>query len=253
MADRNNNNTKNTQDPKGPVKSINVPDKSAKVSAAADNTSKAGTKGASSQNSAPKTPSNLTSKTSTTKPDASGKGGKHKPKPPAKKSEDHEMSQRMDKIEKMIEAQAKLSRDFQHNILSAMMDSNDEESEFGTQSQSGAVSLPADHPVSDDDGNDSTVDAIDALLASDTDGSKASTSSANKHDKVLASPPVEDGQKDLEKTDSDDKADKGFAELFAADSDVGGKIRDDIAKTLKFAMIEKLEDKKIQETITKHK
>ena len=82
MADHdnnnNNNNTKNNQDPKGPVKAINVPDKPAKVSAAADNSSKEGTKGASPQNSARKlqVTCNLTSKISTTKHDASGKGAR---------------------------------------------------------------------------------------------------------------------------------------------------------------------------------
>ena len=125
MADcNNNNNTKNTQGSKGPVKSINVPDKSAKVSVAADNSSKAGTKGAILQNSEHKShvTCNLTSKISTTKPDASGKGGKH----------------------------------------------------------------------------------IDALFASDNEDTKAvKASTSAKQDKVSASPPVEDEQKDLEKTDSD--------------------------------------------------
>ena len=51
------------------------------------------------------------------------------------------MSPKMDKLEKMLADQAKLNHEFQHNILTAMNDnSNDEETEVGTQSQLRAAS-----------------------------------------------------------------------------------------------------------------
>ena len=99
-----------------------------------------------------------------------------------------------------------------------------------------------DHPISDAD--------IDSLAAGTVDTQCVHSLSTNKKGDQNTVTSSQVGDEKEKENKSSDNADKGFAASFAEDS---GKIREDIAATLKFALREKLEDKKLTDTISKHK
>ena len=113
----------------------------------------------------------------------------------------------------------------------------------------GAVSLLTlptnDHPISDDD--------TDSLAAGTVDTQSVHSLSTNKKADQKTVTPSQVGDEKKKKNKSSDSAEKGFAASFSEDSGIGKKIREDIATTLNSALREKLEDKKITDTISKHK
>ena len=98
----------------------------------------------------------------------------------------------------------------------------------------------SNHPISDDESDILSTLSHDSL-------------SVNKGgDKTVVTPAIAPTDDGIEKDTKSDE-NKGFAASYAEDSGIGTKIRDDIAATLNFALREKLEDKKINDTISKHK
>jgi hypothetical protein len=160
-----------------------------------------------------------------------------------KKSDD--VSNRIAKLEAIIEAQADQNQTFQHSILEAMSGmmgcnaTNDDANDDMTAHANASTS----HPISDGEEELPPSQEEDEHLSL----SLPSTSSSVKTGEKQADEP------EPEKTAPQLEEEEGFASMFSPDTDIGGTIRADVAKSFNSALVDVLEDKKVQDAMAKHK
>ncbi len=179
----------------------------------------------------------------------SGTANKSRKKQPPKKVET-DLDSRMTKLESLLITQAENNKTFQHNILSTLnsMMMSDDMSDTGDATgpdkdgdndhfmpQSGT-----DHQISDSD---------DELPGPSTSASSKDVQSPS----VVDSVDVKTHKQEEGGNPPDDQDDIGFAASFAIEKDIGEPIRSDVAKSLRHGLMYKLEDKKLKETMDKHK
>lgn len=176
---------------------------------------------------------------------------------------------RMDKLEAMLQQQAKQNQVFQHHILDAMAgmmnkhsDASDDDGIVDyVDNHDTAQDICTSHPISEeeDDVNDIPSGSGHGLsLLKKPDGGQSNNSmSSNVKDNANTNTndTLTQGGDSQSKCDkpSEDGHDGGFADIFAADTDAGGVIRQDLAATLEKALVNPYDEKKVQEAMNKVK
>ena len=179
-------------------------------------------------------------------------------------------SARVDKLELMLQEQSKKNTDFQHHMLELMQglmtartDSPCIDNVDNDDDSYNAVSQAQTHPISDDEDDFPPTSAANAgdlahqlKLTTDTVTDNNSTNEPGTSKQNVASAKDQNDTEKSEKspvpTKTTDK-DGGFADIFAAESETGGTIRDDIATTLDKALVNPYDEKKVQEAMLKVK
>ena len=203
---------------------------------------KPGTRGTSKSKAATAKSTNSKAKTATAAP---------KPKPPTEPSGHggtvSDFSHRITRLEKLVERQAADNDSFRQTIMAAvtgqLIDHDDGAStNFLDQDSSDVEFANSDMPILASIENEQEISLENPL-----DDTSSTTVSASN---ILPSATYTA----MSASDSNSKhIDRGFAASFAVDADMGDSIRNDVATSLNFALVEKLEEKCVQEAVQKYK
>ena len=173
---------------------------------------------------------------------------------------------RVDKLDLMLQEQSKKNTDFQHHMLELMQglmtartDSPCIDNVDNDDDSYNAVSQAQTHPISDDEDDFPSTSAANAgdlahqlkLTDTVTDNNSTDESGTSKQN-VSSAKDQNDTEKSPIPTKTTDK-DGGFADIFSAESETGGTIRDDIATTLDKTLVNPYDEKKVQVAMLKVK
>ena len=182
--------------------------------------------------------------------------GKAKTAPIAKKStpsnprraSDSSVENRFAQLEQLVEKQSAENDKFRQTIIAAI-------SGQWTEADDGASTLADCEDLSDmeiENPEFSDVQSADKTVPSHGADTLSLQSQDSSAPTCRPSPKHTNSQQTVD-LQSKKQQDKGFAASFAVGADMGDPIRSDVANSLNFALVEKLEDKCLQDTIDKYK